>query len=175
MEEDEMEDPAALPSSPFSIGFPDDKGLLACDLFAILVASQLMGLLDVVNDPEFVRSGGWLQPIPAVPSTLNVLLQRIAVIGVLWFPLTTIRMKSSTEKHQRSSELDASDSERAGAALISQVLFTTVAFTIARVGLAAAIETKDSAGDWILYALRDGYFVGLATASFRWLYQQYVR
>ena len=62
----------------------EDSGILIGDLFSIAIASQLMGLLDVVNDPQFVQSGGWLQPIPAVPSTLGTLIERISTLSLVW-------------------------------------------------------------------------------------------
>ncbi|KAL3939964.1 MAG: hypothetical protein SGARI_001171, partial [Bacillariaceae sp.] len=54
----------------------NQQSLILPDAFAILLACQLTGLLDVVNDPQFTQAGGWLQPIPAVPPTLGILVQR---------------------------------------------------------------------------------------------------
>ena len=62
----------------------NDPKLCVSDFLALLLASQLIGLLEVVNDPEFIRNGGWFQSIPAVPSTLDELVQRISTFAILW-------------------------------------------------------------------------------------------
>eukprot|EP00525_Craspedostauros_australis_P005347 CAMPEP_0198118880 /NCGR_PEP_ID=MMETSP1442-20131203/23416_1 /TAXON_ID= /ORGANISM="Craspedostauros australis, Strain CCMP3328" /LENGTH=207 /DNA_ID=CAMNT_0043777223 /DNA_START=10 /DNA_END=634 /DNA_ORIENTATION=+ len=61
-----------------------NKPLLAADLFGILIACELLGLLDVVNDPAFAANGGFFQPIPVVPTTLDTLVQRISVLACCW-------------------------------------------------------------------------------------------
>jgi hypothetical protein len=61
-----------------------DPGLWISDFMALLLASQLIGLLGVINNPEFIQNGGWFQPIPAIPSTLNDLVQRISTFAILW-------------------------------------------------------------------------------------------
>jgi hypothetical protein len=61
-----------------------DPGLWISDFMALILASQLIGLLGVTNDPEFIQNGGWFQPIPAIPSTLDDLVQRISTFAILW-------------------------------------------------------------------------------------------
>jgi hypothetical protein len=143
----------------------EDQGLLACDLFAILIASQLMGLLDVLNDPEFSRNGGWLQPIPAVPSTLNALIEKTAVLSLFWFPLSTIRIPSIS-----TAPTDASDNNGLG-----EAPKTVTLFCVFRLGAAVVISSISSVDFDGFDVLRDCYLVGLATISFRFLYSQYVR
>ena len=142
----------------------EDPGLLTCDLGAILIASQLMGLLDVVNDPEFSRSGGWLQPIPAAPSTLKALVDKITMLSILWFPLSTIRLPSFS-----SSSLDESG-EVGG---IGKVVKTVALFSVFRLGVAVAFSNFSAVNFDLFDVLRDCYLVGLATVTFRFLYRQY--
>jgi hypothetical protein len=143
----------------------EDQGILACDLFAILIASQLMGLLDVVNDPEFSRNGGWLQPIPALPSTLNALIEKIAALSLLWFPLSTIRMPSFSTESADESGMNG----------LGEVLNTIALFCVFRLGAAVVISNISSVDFDVFSVLRDCYFIGLATVSFRFLYSQYFR
>jgi hypothetical protein len=52
--------------------------ILAADLVGVAIACQLLGLVDVLSDRSFWAQGGWLQPIPAIPTSLSVLVQRIS-------------------------------------------------------------------------------------------------
>jgi hypothetical protein len=61
-----------------------DPGLWISDFMALILASQLIGLLGVINSPEFIQNGGWFQPISAIPSTLDDLVQRISTFGIVW-------------------------------------------------------------------------------------------
>lgn len=150
-----------LPALGISFGIDEvNGGLLACDMFAILIASQLMGLLDVLNDPEFARNGGWFQPIPAVPSTLGILAERVALNGALWFPSSFVRVSLSTKK----------DTEQAGSDWFLDALPTLILFSTFRVAIGIAVLHDEAA---LLHSLRDCYFVGLATVSFRFLFQRY--
>lgn len=63
-----------------------DSSVLVGDLLGVLIACQLLGLLDAVNDPTFEEKGGWLQPIlGAAPfSTLPLLVERVSENSILW-------------------------------------------------------------------------------------------
>ena len=61
-----------------------DPGLWISDFMALILASQLIGLLGVITSPEFIQNGGWFQPISAIPSTLDDLVQRISTFGIVW-------------------------------------------------------------------------------------------
>jgi hypothetical protein len=52
--------------------------ILAADLVGIVLACQLLGLVDVLTDRSFWAQGGWFQPIPAIPASLSVLVGRIS-------------------------------------------------------------------------------------------------
>ncbi|CAB9531875.1 expressed unknown protein [Seminavis robusta] len=56
------------------------------DLLAIAIATQLLGLTDILNDPTFWNNGGWIQPVTStgVSNTLPVLVQRFSVTGIAW-------------------------------------------------------------------------------------------
>lgn len=61
-----------------------DPTMVKADLLAVLIACQLLGLLDVLASDAFASSGGWLQPIPMIPSTLPILAQRCATNALVY-------------------------------------------------------------------------------------------
>lgn len=150
-----------------------DTGLLVADLLAITLACQLIGLLDVINDPDFTRSGGWLQPIPSVPSTLAMLLQRITFLSSLWVgsvvvATTTVRTSLATKNGGRRND----DAPSLSGETILQTLLLFGVFRLA-MGIALGhptsfFESPDWAG-----ILRDIYIVGLFVSSMRFFYRQY--
>jgi hypothetical protein len=52
--------------------------ILAADLVGIVIACQLLGLVDVLTDRSFWVQGGWFQPIPVIPASFSVLVGRIS-------------------------------------------------------------------------------------------------
>jgi hypothetical protein len=142
----------------------EDSGLLVSDLFAIAIASQLMGLLDVLNDPEFMRNGGWFQSIPVVPLTLGVLVQRFSTLGVVWILVSIARKDGFSPESVASDEIAVKKTARV--LLDFSALRILAAFAVAQ---ATHVEV-DFGG-----VLRECYFVGLAVSGFRLLYGQYLR
>jgi hypothetical protein len=142
----------------------EDLGLLVGDIVAIFLASQLMGLLDVVNDPDFVRNGGWFQPIPAVPSTLGVLIERISTLSLVWI--------LSALSEENSFSYTAVESEKASILMAFSIVVNFVALRLL-LGWTLAFATNADFNFGIL--LRDCYFVTLLLPGFRFLYSQYVR
>jgi hypothetical protein len=63
---------------PDSNNNDNSYAILAADLVGVAIACQLLGLVDVLTDRSFWAQGGWLQPIPAIPTSLSVLVQRIS-------------------------------------------------------------------------------------------------
>ncbi|CAB9509725.1 expressed unknown protein [Seminavis robusta] len=63
-----------------------ESPIVIADLLAIAIATQLLGLTDVLNDPTFWNNGGWIQPVTStgVSNTLPVLVQRFSVTGIAW-------------------------------------------------------------------------------------------
>jgi hypothetical protein len=145
----------------------EDKGLLVADLVAIVIASQLMGLLDVLNDPDFVRNGGWLQPIRAVPSTLNVLVERISTLSLVWIVAALLGRKDSFSSDGVSDDV----------ATVQKALGMVLNFGALRLLVAFAVAAATQGGDLDYFGevLRECYFVGLAIPGFRFLYGQYFR
>jgi hypothetical protein len=142
----------------------EDTSLLAADVFAIAIASQLMGLLDILNDPEFVKNGGWFQPIPAVPATLDVLIERFSILSLSWLAAALAR-KGSFSK----------DSVATDEAAIKNSLRILLDFVVLR-GLIGLLFSQVAGSDPnLLSLLRDFYFVGLAVTGLRFLYGQYFR
>lgn len=124
------------------------------DAFAILVASELMGILDDVNDPDFQ---GWLAPISGVPETLSELFVRFSFFSVLWFGSNIVAGQVAWAEERRTGTI-------AGA------LQAGVMFCLGRVAFEIALHEQDPN---LLLVLRDGYIVTLATTAFRFLYGQY--
>ncbi|MGK3739892.1 MAG: hypothetical protein ACI8RD_003861 [Bacillariaceae sp.] len=102
-----------LPSSDVSLLI--DPGLWITDFMALILASQLIGLLGVINNPEFIQNGGWFQPIPAIPSTLDDLVQRISTFAILWGIAfsSTIFLVSVNTKQPSTSTTAAAEAEAA--------------------------------------------------------------
>lgn len=159
----------------------DATSLLLVDGFAIVLASQLMGLLDIVNDPEFINAGGWFQPIPAVPSTLGRLVQRIASLGTLWILAVTVQDTNFGRSREDSTSSRAREDESMvpvmdwQALVIFFVLRLFGGFLLFSLGDNIIVSsfiaaTKD---EWIVTSLWDCYLVGLISLSLRYLYRQY--
>lgn len=142
----------------------EDSGILVGDLFSIAIASQLMGLLDVVNDPQFVESGGWLQPIPAVPSTLGNLIERISTLSLVWI-LAAI-------SEENTFTTDAVKDEKVSILVALSIVLNFVLLRILLGWIYAFVMHTDVS--WGLL-IRDCYFVALVLPGFRFLYSQYYR
>lgn len=131
-----------------------EPDFIASDFFAILIASELMGLLDDVNDPAFQ---GWLAPISGIPETLTELIARVSFLSVIWFGSSIVVQKVKWTKERRSG-------------VIPGALQAGVAFSLGRVLLEVALHGGDPN---LALVLRDCYFLTLAVTGFRFLYGQY--
>lgn len=150
--------------SPLQLSFTvqlGDKRQIACDLLAVIIACQLMGLLDAVNDSEFSRNGGWLQPIPAIPSTLGSFIQRVGLLSCIWLPLSTIHVGSPNDSAKHHHDW------------ISGIWYRLLFFSLIRWGVALAMVNYFGQDIDVLETFRDCYLVGLTTTTFRLLYRQY--
>mmetsp|Transcript_3896 Transcript_3896/g.8945 ORF Transcript_3896/g.8945 Transcript_3896/m.8945 type:complete len:259 (-) Transcript_3896:1230-2006(-) len=149
----------------------DDYGLVIGDLLSIILASQLMGLLDVLNNPEFGRQGGWLQPIPAVPSTLGTLVERISTLCLVWL--------IAAFSEEESYTFTATESEKSSILIALTVAVNFVALRCILAVVLGAISGNNFDGNIFENAqlglvLRDCYFVVLALPTFRFLYTKYL-
>ena len=152
-----------------------DPGLLVSDIIAIILASQLIGLLDIINDPEFIQAGGWFQPLPTMPTTLNTLVQQIATLCFTWILSTVVTLNiiikdESTQTKQQQQSIWTKQE------WIILTMFTVLRVVIGLVvGLAStSIEsTMTTTNVIIIESLRDCYFVGLFTLTLRFLYNKY--
>lgn len=141
-----------------------DYTLLFGDFFSIIVACELLQLLDVINDAQFIKNGGWLQPIPMVPPTISILLyQRIPTLSILWI-LACI-------SEENSFSYDAVKDEKVSILFALTLVLNFVSLRFLLGGLDAYIHHTDIS--WGLL-LRDSYFVGLILPGFRFLYSQYI-
>lgn len=159
-----------------------DPGLWTTDFLALILASQLIGLLDVINSPEFTENGGWFQPIPAVPSTLDDLVQRISSFGISWAiaSASVIFLAKIKQSLSDASAPNKSDGDQHSAITINSYVQTLIIFGIVQFlfqtffhGSSEASDFAYSNADMTLGALRNSYFVGLSTVGLRYLYRQY--
>ncbi len=164
---------ATTPVSP-EVSLLMDPGLWASDFLALILASQLIGLLNVLNSPEFVANGGWFQPIPAVPSTLDDLVQRISVFGVTWAIAS-----ASVVFFANTKALGKISSEDSDTFIILKKNFQTLAVfgVLLFLGNGILPGLGDANGNidgnpW-LEVLRNCYYVGLSTSGLRFLYGRY--
>jgi len=161
-----------------------DPGLWAADFLALILAAQLIGLSKIVNNPEFVRNGGWFQPIPAVPSTLGELVERISSFGVSW-GIACVVVAATAGKNQGTVDANQ-DAESPGVGvrvLIGRNLPTLAVFAVLQVlGTLALVGLEngngsgisgDPSGSLLLDVLRNCYYVGLTTSGLRYLYGRY--
>ena len=134
-----------------------DQGLLISDVLAAIVACQLLGLHDALDNPTFWANGGWFQP-PTVPSSLPILVSRISVNSLCWIaaslPLSGYKVKGS------SSDVIANGFQISAGFVSFRLL---VAFCIAS-GQANDMGT--------MQILRECYFVSLAVVGARYTYHQ---
>lgn len=149
----------------------DDYGLIVGDIFAVIIASQLMGLLDVLNDPEFSRQGGWLQPIPAVPSTLGTLVERISTLSLLWL--------AAAFSEEESYSFTAIEDEKSSILVALTIAVNFVALRCILEVILGFATGSNFDGDILEnarlgLALRDCYFVVLGLPAFRFLYTKYL-
>lgn len=145
-----------------------NKGLILTDLVGVLVACQIIGLLDVLNDPSFYDNGGWLQPIPSFPSSLPTLVQRIAFYSTLF-------VSSSPLLGFYKQNLNVIKSH---AEIQTAIAFSFVGF------LGATIIAASSLGGYSEFfqsaygsfgAMRDCYVIVLVTWAARFLYRSLFR
>jgi hypothetical protein len=145
------------------------SSLLLPDAFAIILACQLMGLLDIVNDPQFTQAGGWFQPIPAMPSTLRVLMQRVALLSILWMVSTSIA-SSATSKTVKEEDSLLTVNEWQPLAVFG--FLRVLERVISTAWLSSPNRLLEST-DWLAISLRDVYFVALFILTLRFLYKKY--
>jgi hypothetical protein len=130
-------------------------------------------LLDIVNSPEFVQAGGWFQPIPAVPTTFGLLMQRISTLGAMWLSSVTVVETLWNPKAQQGGSptawIQPSDWMTFAVFCSLRLLMGCVLDFVSAYNVASTSVNNDL----ILITLRDCYFVGLFTFTLRYLYRQY--
>jgi hypothetical protein len=170
-----------------------DPGLWISDFLAVILASQLIGLLDIVNSPEFIQNGGWFQPIPAVPSTLDDLVQRISFFGITWaIASASVFFFANTMATTTTTSTNSSDINNDTSVILKRNVQTLAVFGVMQIvgnGIVFGLLGSDvnnslannndgflvdgtSAIPW-LDVLRNCYYVGLSTTGLRFLYGRY--
>lgn len=157
-----------------------DPGLWISDFLSLILASQLIGLLNILNNPEFIANGGWFQPIPAVPSTLDELVQRISMFGVAWamasasvfFVAKTTSTKTMEQKNSDESDTSILLKKNVQTLAIFGVLLLVGNGFVFGLG-DSSVNIDGKSGIYLLDVLRNCYYVGLSTSGLRFLYSRY--
>mmetsp|Transcript_15394 Transcript_15394/g.21448 ORF Transcript_15394/g.21448 Transcript_15394/m.21448 type:complete len:213 (+) Transcript_15394:172-810(+) len=137
--------------------------LLMGDIISILMASQMMGLLDVLNDPVFWQSGGFNQPIPAIPSTLPTLIQRDSLLSLSWLPAALSRKGFQYETIATNTTT------------LRTTAIIWITFVFLRVGAELGLASATHSSMDTLEVARQCWFVALFVGTFRYIYGQYNR
>jgi len=185
----------SIPTPPLSsdVLLIMDQGLWVSDFLAMVLASQLIGLLNIVNNPEWIRKGGWFQPI-GMPSTLDDLVLRISYFSIVWAVAATsvifyTKTMTASALNGTSTNVEQNSSDRNDISVILiRNIQTLAVFGILQIvangiifGLGDAIGLTNNDGllvdgtsaiPW-LDVLRNCYYVGLSTSGLRFLYGRY--
>ena len=189
----------AASSLPPDLSLLMDPGLWISDFLAVILASQLIGLLDVVNNPTFIQNGGWFQPVLVAPTTLDDLVQRISSSAIIWAissasVILFVKTTTSTSTSTTSTISDLSANEKQNnsdrndvSIILKRNIQTLVLFGILQIVLSGIIfgfhanDPDTNYGfmvdgepviEW-LDILRNCYYVGWATSALRYLYGRY--
>ena len=150
----------------------EQPGLLTADIFAIAIASQLMGLLDVLNDPDFWQNGGWFQSIPTVPTTLGTLVQRFSALTITWVICAFFRGGYTNEALESTTSDDTKEDKIPPSIRSSFNIWTSFCIIRLASGSVLAYVLTQSVMDANLVGeiARQCYVVGLTTFTARYLY-----
>ncbi|GKY97520.1 hypothetical protein MPSEU_000710200 [Mayamaea pseudoterrestris] len=132
--------------------------LLLVDVGAVVLACQLLGLQDVLNDPNFWQNGGWFQA-PALPSTLPTLALRISQNSLSWIVASVIVKGFSFETQSSTAAVMTACKIAAG-------------FTVLRL-LISLTATGMHLDDWDgVDVLQECYNVSLVGIATRYLFNR---
>jgi len=137
--------------------------ILLLDLVVVAIACELLGLLDVLNDPIFWQKGGLSQSVPVVPSTLGILITRFSGLSVAW-----LLAGSSWRGFQQASI--ATDE-----ALIWRTALMCATFITFRVGLEYLVSVFGADPVNFVDLARQCYFSVILLYTGRFIYSRYNR
>ena len=186
--------PSTLPSSPFRrmqqlspipicLGMKPDKNedffyvpetrILAGDICILLMACQLLGLADVLNQPEFWSNGGFIQPIGLGPpdpvtgeSTLVKLVQRDSIMSISWV--------LAALKNNGYDYAAIKDNRSAVKSTLLVFLDYCALLGLYTLGMAYWMKEGRGIGDVVEF-LRQAWFTVLMMGGFRLTYSQFNR
>lgn len=137
-----------------------DTRLLAGDVISVALASQLLGLADTLNDPNFWKQGGWFQPMSATESTLPTLVQRDSILTICWV-ISALAWKGYAMNNKTAEESQSSIGSMA------------VTFCVLRVALGFIMSLVSHVDFDVWDTIRQCYYSIILIGSFRLLYNQY--
>jgi hypothetical protein len=166
--------------SSLSSSFVEDMiplQVIAQDLVGLLIAFQLLGLVDAVNAPDFLPNGGWLQPPPPSmdTSTFPSLAGRFALNAIVWISAVMTSTAAPTTamtplKNRRcDEEKDNGDITIFGSALGLLLGWFCLLRVLAALVIPDLMQQDAVAFEMIL---QDCYFVGLGIVTTRFLVER---
>lgn len=141
----------------------EEPRILQGDIVTILMTAQLLGLVDVLSDATFWSNGGFMQPIPAIPSTLSTLVQRDSIMSIAW-------VLSGLKNGGYVLSAVADDITAFKSAL---TIWTDYCSLLVLFGLGMGLVTHTAVDGWDL--LRQCWFTIVMLSGFRFLYGRYNR
>mmetsp|Transcript_2019 Transcript_2019/g.2872 ORF Transcript_2019/g.2872 Transcript_2019/m.2872 type:complete len:261 (+) Transcript_2019:122-904(+) len=142
-----------------------DETLFKGDIGFILIGCQVLGLIDVLNNPSFWMNGGFFQPIYSngSESTLGTLVFRVSVIGLCWI-LSALK----NDGYSFGATVDDKTS-------IKCALTIFVDFASLRIIIGLLMATLMHSPVDTIELLREAWMALLCILTFRVLYSQFFR
>ncbi len=143
--------------------FIEEPKLLVGDLISMLLTCQLLGLIDILNKPEFWMSGGFAQPIDLSPevSTLGTLVKRDSIMSISWV-LSAIK----NQGYSISAVIDDMTAVKCALTIFTDYCSLLIIFTL-------TIACTMSAPVDAVEILRQSYFTILMLGAFRVVYGRF--
>lgn len=147
-------------------------GLVAADLLSLALASQMLGLLDILDNPTFWANGGWFQPVTveSSTSTLPKLVERFSTMSALYL---VVAVGLGNLQSPRNNNNDDSSTILANSndnlSILSRTVQSALAFAVLRGLLAVGVAVATKQDVAITDVLRETYFLALAIGASRYI------
>jgi hypothetical protein len=149
------------------------------DLVGMLIAFQLLGLVNAVNAPDFYRNGGWLQPpLSSIldedhgsSSTLASVAGRFALNAIVWI-LAAVSAPTELKtpyQNRRQDKNNNNDTLFSGSELGILLGWFCLLRVLAAFSIASVTQQEPPAFEMIL---QECYFVGLGIVTTRFLVER---
>jgi len=142
--------------------YVSEPRILAGDICSILIAGQLIGLVDVLQDSTFWDSGGFLQPISLHGiTTLRTIVKRDSILSICWI---LAALKNNGYCYGAIVDYNT-------AIKCTFSIFTDFCSLLIISAFIMALSTQTPVDGWEI--LREAWFTILMMCTFRTLYSQF--